>query len=387
MTLMDRRIVIVGAGQAGFAAAAKLRKEGFAGAVTLVGMESTMPYQRPPLSKAYLLGKIEPERLLLRDEVFYLNNNIEVLTGERVVAIDRAAKIARTDTRGLPYDQLILATGARPARLPARMTDGIDNVFHLRTKEDADHLRPILRGSTRLLVIGGGYVGLEVAAAARQSGADVALVEAAPRILNRVAAEPTAAFFRTLHRSHGVRLFEGAGLVSLLNTGGAVAAELTDGTELLVDAVVVGVGVRPNTEIAEEAGLTTVNGIAVNPLGQTSDPCVWAAGDCACFEYRGETLRIESVPHAIDQAEHVALNILGARRPYQPRPWFWSDQYGSKLQIAGLNRGFDRVETSNSGALGNLTVHYFQRDELVSVDCVNDARGFMSARRELEAKG
>lgn len=380
---MIKRIVIVGAGQAGLAAAAKLRQEGFQGAITMLGDEGAMPYPRPPLSKAYLLGKIEAERLCFRNDDFFHQENIGICQNEPALEIDRVTKGVVTAHRRNLYDQLILATGAGPIKLPASLAEGIDNIYYLRNKADADRLRPILREGARLLVVGGGYIGLEVAAAARQVGAEVTLVEMAPRILNRVAAEPTASYFRRLHCSQGVDIREGIGLAGLMPDGAVIMATLADGSTLTIDAVVVGIGVRPNAGLAEAAGLATDGGIVVDEFGRTSDPSIWAAGDCASFSYQGETTRIESVPHAIDQAEHVARNILGAGLAYRPRPWFWSDQYSTKLQIAGFNRGYDRATVSQGAAEGSMTVSYFREERLIAVDCLNDARSFMLAKRQL----
>ncbi|WFU11847.1 FAD-dependent oxidoreductase (plasmid) [Rhizobium sp. CB3090] len=380
---MAERIVIVGAGQAGLAAAAKLRQEKFEGAITLLGAEGVLPYQRPPLSKAYLLGKLEAERLSLRTSDFYQQQQIDIRPNLPALSIDRTAKTVATRDECLRYDHLILATGSRPIRLPARMTDGVDGIFYLRSKADADSLRPFLRNGVRILVVGGGYVGLEVAAASRQVGAAVTVVEMAPRILNRVAAEPTASYFRNLHRSQGVEIREGIGLTGLKAHGAAVLAALEDGSSLSIDAVVVGIGVQPDTALAREAGLEADGGIVVDGFGRTSDPSIWAAGDCATFLHDGEMTRLESVPHAIDQAEHVSRNILGAAISYRPRPWFWSDQYATKLQIAGLNRGYDRTTVTPGATEGSMTVSYLDGDRLLAVDCLNDARSFMQAKRRL----
>jgi 3-phenylpropionate/trans-cinnamate dioxygenase ferredoxin reductase subunit len=380
---MAERVVIAGAGQVGFSAAARLRQDGFAGSITMFGTEGVMPYQRPPLSKAYLLGKLEGDRLSFRNDDFYQQRNIEIFNDDPVLEIDRIKKSVVTAKGRFDYDHLILATGASPIELPVRMTDGISNIFCLRSRADADRLRPMLIEGARILVVGGGYIGLEVAAAARQTGADVTIVEMAPRILNRVAAEPTAIFFRNLHISQGVDIREGSGLAGLAQDGAEILATLADGSQLSFDAVVVGIGVRPNTALAENSGLVIDGGIMVNEFGQTSDPCVWAAGDCAAFAYQGAVIRIESVPHALDQAENIARNILGAGSAYRPRPWFWSDQYNVKLQIAGLNRGHDRVETAFGATEGALTVSYYADDRLVAVDCLNDARSFMMAKRQL----
>lgn len=380
---MTKRVVIIGTGQAGFAAAAKLRQEKFDGTITLLGAEGVLPYQRPPLSKAYLLGKLEPDRLSFRPQDYYAAQAIDVRMDEPAVAIHRHDKVVETGKSRLSYDHLIIATGATPIRLPQRMTDGVSGIYYLRSKADADALRPHLRQGASILVVGGGYVGLEVAAAARQSDATVTIVEMAPRILNRVAAEPTASYFRDLHRSQGVDIREGTKLLALNAEGTAVRATLEDGSCPSFDAVVIGIGVTPDTALALDAGLEVDGGVVVDAFGRTSDPAIWAAGDCTCFLHNGEMLRIESVPHAIDQAEHVAQNILGANSPYFPRPWFWSDQYTTKLQIAGLNRGYDRTTVAMSADHNSMTVSYLRGDRLVAVDCLNDARSFMQAKRQL----
>lgn len=263
------------------------------------------------------------------------------------------------------------------------MAASISNIFYLRNRADADRLRPSLKQGARLLVVGGGYVGLEVAAAARQAGASVTLVEMAPRILNRVAAEPTATYFRNLHSAKGVDIREGTGLTELTADGARATATLADGSRLSADAVVVGIGVRPNASLAVQAGLAVEGGIVVDAFGRTTDPHIWAAGDCTTFEFDGAMIRIESVPHAIEQAEHVARNILGSGNAYRPRPWFWSDQFDTKLQIAGLNRGYDRVLSASGATESSMTISYFRGERLLAVDCLNDARSFMHAKRQL----
>lgn len=377
------RIVIIGAGQAGLSAAGKLRQLGFAGSITLLGKEGVAPYQRPPLSKAYLLGKMDEERLALRGANFFEANAIDAHFDLPALAVDARAREVLTSGPRFAYDHLILAQGADPIELPAPMTEGIEAIFYLRNKADADRLRAHLKPESRVLVVGGGYVGLEVAASARMLGASVTLVELSKRILNRVAADPTARFFRDLHRANGVDLREGTGLESLGPAGDHILAGLSDGSSLEVDAVVIGIGVRPQTALAEAAGLKIAGGIIVDDYGRTSDPAIWAAGDCAVFPHEGGMIRLESVPHAIDQAEHVAANILGAEKPYRARPWFWSDQYDTKLQIAGLNLGYTHVEEKPGANPGSLSVHYFDGDKLLAVDCLNDARSFMQAKKQI----
>ena len=248
-------------------------------------------------------------------------------------------------------------------------------------------MAPEFVAGRRVLIVGGGYIGLEAAAVAARLGLKVTLVEMSERILQRVAAPQTSDYFRTLHQSHGVNIQEGTGLTQLHSTKGRVSgAALSDGREIAVDFVIVGVGITPQSDIAEAAGLTVENGIQVNALGQTSDPAIWAAGDCAVFPYKGGRLRLESVQNAIDQAEAVASNILGANQAYVPQPWFWSDQYDVKLQIAGLNTGYDRVVSRAAPEDPKaVSFWYYQGDGLLAVDAMNDPRAYMVGKRLIES--
>ncbi|MDZ7711471.1 MAG: FAD-dependent oxidoreductase [Roseovarius sp.] len=376
-------VVVIGAGQAGASLVARLRSQGFDGAITLLGEEPVPPYQRPPLSKKYLLGEMALERLFLRPESAYAEAGIDLRTATRVTAIDRAAQEVVTGEDRLGYDTLVLATGSRPRRLPPAIGGDLGGVHVVRTLGDVDAMAPGVVPGARVLIVGGGYIGLEAAAVAAARGLTVTLVEMAPRILQRVAAPETSDYFRALHTRHGVDLREGVGLERLLGDGHVTGARLTDGTELEVDMVIVGVGITPDTALAEAAGLDIDNGIAVDARGQTSDPAIWAAGDCASFPYGSERLRLESVPNAIDMAECVADNILGQARDYVPKPWFWSDQYDVKLQIAGLGAGHDRIVTRDTGAA--LSVWYYRGDRLLAVDAMNDPRAYMVGKRLIEA--
>jgi 3-phenylpropionate/trans-cinnamate dioxygenase ferredoxin reductase subunit len=375
------RVVIVGGGQAGSSAALKLRGLGFPGEIVLIGDEPIAPYQRPPLSKSYLLGKSAPDALLIRPVSLYREKNIELRLGCRVDRILPQARRIETSTGGLGYDHLILATGAKPVRLDPSVGGALGNVFTLRTIEDIDRIAPLFQAGRRLLVIGGGYVGLEAAAVAAQSGLQVVLVEMADGILKRVACAETAAYFRALHVRHGVRILESTAIRQLEGNGTAACARLSDGEELAVDLVIVGIGVKPDVVLANSAGLDVDDGIKVDEFGRTSSEGIWAAGDCASFPYRDKRIRLESVPHAIDQAETVAANICGAQRPYIASPWFWSDQFDVKLQIAGLNANYDRVVVRLDGRLGVASHWYFRGNTLLAVDAMNDARSYMIAKR------
>ena len=379
-------VVIVGAGQAGASLAAKLRTEGFTGDITLIGAEKVPPYQRPPLSKAYLLGEMAEERLYLRPAEFYADHNIALRLDTRVTGIDRAAQTIRlSDDTTLAYDELVLTTGAHPRTLPAAIGGMLEGVFAVRDLSDADAMAPAFVAGKRVLIIGGGYIGLEAAAVASKLGLQVTLVEMADRILQRVAAPETSDYFRALHKSHGVDIREGLGLERLLGEDHVTGAVLTDGTTLDIDFAVVGVGITPATILAESAGIDVGNGITTDLHGRTSDPHIWAAGDCASCLFHGQTIRLESVGNAIDQAEAVAVNIAGGDEAYVPKPWFWSDQYDCKLQIAGLNMGYTDVYVRKGDAPGVQSNWYYNGDTLLAVDAMNDPRNYMIGKRLIEA--
>ena len=377
-------IVIIGGGQAGASMAAKLRALDDDVEITLVSAENDPPYQRPPLSKGYLLGDMTRDRLYLRPADFYQSQRINLRLGAEVTAIDVAAKTVSIGDETLSYDQLALTTGSIANRLPASIGGDLKGVFTVRTLADVDAMADEFTEGARVLVIGGGYIGLEAAAVASKLGLKVTLVEMARRILGRVAAVETADVIREKHQSEGVDIREGVGVSTLTGEDGRVtAAELTDGTTLDVDFVIVGVGIRPATGLAEAAGLTCNDGIFLDAFGRTSDRNIWAAGDCANFPYGEERLRLESVQNAIDQAEIVAENILGAHKEYRPYPGFWSDQYDLKLQIAGLNTGYDLVVRRGDGA--PCSHWYFKGETLLAVDAISAPRDYMVGKRLIEA--
>jgi 3-phenylpropionate/trans-cinnamate dioxygenase ferredoxin reductase subunit len=376
-------VVIVGAGQAGAACAAKLRALGFSGAVTIIGEEPAPPYQRPPLSKAYLLGEMEEERLWLRSAEFYADQGIALRLSARVEAIDTGARVVTVGGEAVSYDDLVLTTGSVPRRLPAAVGGDLGGVFTVRTLADVDAMRGEFVAGRRLVIVGGGYIGLEAAAVGAKLGLDVTVLEMAPRILQRVAAPETSDHFRALHAAHGVKILESTGLERLLGEGRVTGVRLADGRELAADFVIAGVGIVPATALAEAAGIAVENGIACDAMGRTSAPHVWAAGDCASFPWKGGRLRLESVGGAIDMAECVAENICGAARAYEAKPWFWSDQYDCKLQIAGLNTGYDRIVT-RPGEGGAVSFWYYCGAELLAVDAMNDSRAYMVGKRLIE---
>ena len=377
-------IVVVGAGQAGQSLVTRLRVLGFDGQVTLIGEEPVPPYQRPPLSKKYLLGEMEVERLYLRPEIFYTDHDIDLRLGTPVSVIDRAAKSLRIGDDEISYDQLALTTGALPRRLPAAIGGDLTGVYTVRTLADVDAMAVEFQPGRRVLIVGGGYIGLEAAAVAALKGLQVTIVEVADRILKRVAAPQTADVIRAAHDSHDVIVREGVGLDQLTGKGQVDGAVLGDGTALALDFVIVGVGIEPDTKLAEAAGLSIENGIRTDELGRTADPSIWAAGDCTSFPYRDTRVRLESVGNAIDQAEAVAANMLGAGQTYAAKPWFWSDQYSLKLQIAGLNTGYDRVVTRPGSTQDTASFWYYQGATLLAVDAINDPRAYMVGKRLIE---
>lgn len=377
------RVVIIGAGQAGASLAARLRARGHDGEIIIIGAEPAPPYQRPPLSKGYLLGTMDEERLWLRAPGFWRENDITLELGQRASAIDRAGKTVALGDRTIAYDALVLATGSRPRRLPQEIGGALAGVHTVRTLANVDAMRREFTPGRHGVVIGGGYIGLEAAAVARQLGLEMTVLEASPRILTRVAAAETAAFIADLHRRHGVTIRTGATVTAITGTAGRVdGVQLADGTLIPADFVITGIGITPDTALAGDAGLHLDNGIATDEFGRTSDPAIWAAGDCASFPWRGNRIRLEAVSNAVDMGEAVAENILGVAKPYVARPWFWSDQYDLKLQIAGLNTGHDRVVTRPGPP---PSFWYYRGDELLAVDAMSNPRAYMVGKRLVDA--
>ena len=383
------KIVVVGGGQAGATLVQRLRELGFDGSLTLVGAEPHLPYQRPPLSKAYLLGDMDLDGLTLRPQAFYDDLKIELKLGRPVTAIDRQERKISVGDDLLDYDHLALVTGSDPIRLPEALGGHLLGVHVVRGLADIDAIEPEIIAGRKALIVGGGYIGLEAAAVCAKRGLHVTLVEAAPRILQRVAAKETSDYFRALHESHGVTLLEGSKLSHFVGDERVTGALLDDGVMLEADFVICGIGIRPAVGLAEAAGLVIENGISTNSFAQTSEPNIWAAGDCASFLFNGNRIRLESVGNAIDQSKIVAENIVAslkgeALKPYVAKPWFWSDQYDVKLQIAGLHTGYNRIVTRDSGA-GVMSFWYYRNDQLVALDAMNDPRAYMVGKRLIEA--
>ena len=376
--------IVIGAGQAGAEVVSKLRDQGYKDRLVLIGQENYLPYQRPPLSKKYMAGEMTLERLFLRPKEFYTEKNIELHIGKSALRIDPDQKIVEFNDGDLDYDHLVLATGSRPRDLPPYIGGKVKNLFTMRDLNDANSIGTFMKSGMRLLIVGGGYIGLEAAATARKFGVDVTLVEIEERILKRVAAKETSDFIRSLHISNGVNIKEAVGLGKLeIADDKVLSASLTDGSDINVDFVVVGIGITPNTELAEGANLKINNGILINDKCQTSVSNIYAAGDCTSFEYKDTLVRLESVGNAIDQATIVAQNIMKQNTNYIPKPWFWSDQYDLKLQIAGLNTGYDNVVV-RKGKNKQVSHWYFKGQSLLAVDALNDPRCYMIGKRLIE---
>lgn len=383
---MTKRIIIIGTGQAGAQGAQSMRQAGYDGDIIMIGDDPALPYQRPPLSKAYLKGELSAERLYLRPAQFYEQQNIELRLSERVESIDRGAKTILTasgDT--LSYDSLLLATGAPPRKLQMPGAD-LSNIFYLRTLIDSNALRSILSVEGRILVIGAGFIGLEVAAVARAAGCEVTVLEIAERVLARVACKAVSDFYEVLHRDHGVDLRLATGLEAFVGEGGVLrAAKLSNGEEIDCAAALVGIGATPETKLAAEAGLAVDNGIVVDEHARTSDASIWAAGDCTNFPsaHYGRRMRLESVPNAIEQAKVAGANIAGADKTYDAVPWFWSDQYDVKLQTVGIGEGADEIIVRGAPADKKFSAWYFHQGDLLAVDAISDPVSFSVARKAL----
>jgi len=378
-------VVIVGAGHAGFQVAASLRQHGFKDRVCLINDEGHLPYQRPPLSKAYLKGTGGPDSLMFRPEKFFHDQTIELI-GDRAVAIDRAAqKLKLASGAFLDYGHLVLATGARN-RLPDIPNANLPNVRYLRILDDSEDLRKRIAASKRVVVIGAGFIGLEFAATARIKGLEVDVLELANRVMARAVTAEVSEYFQARHAEAGVRIHLGVMATAIEADGDKVTGvSLSDGRHIPADLVVVGVGVLPNVELAKEAGLPTASGIIVNDHLLTRDPNISAIGDCCLFESPrfGGSLRLESVQNATDQAKCVAARLTGDDKVYDGQPWFWSDQGDDKLQIAGLTTGYDRVVLRGDPSQKAFSAFCYKQGRLVGIESVNRAGDHMFGRRLL----
>lgn len=380
--------VIVGTGQAGFQTAASLRAEGYQEPITLIGEEPHIPYQRPPLSKGFALGQQDIESIELRPQKFYQDHDIDLVVGARVTVIERTERfVALASGSRVPFQKLVLAVGARNRLLPVKGAE-LDGVLYLRSLDEAVVVNERLKNSQEIVVIGGGFIGLELAAVACTLGKSVTVLEALPRLMSRVVAPIISEFYQELHSSRGVKVLCGAAVSEIAGSGGKVReVVLSDGRKYSADVVLIGIGVVPNVELARDAGLQISNGIAVDETLQTNDENIFAIGDCAehpCVFARAR-IRLESVQNAADQAQCAAATIAGRRNRYRALPWFWTDQFDIKLQMAGISQGHDRIVTRGNQESRKLSVFYFRENRLVAIDSINRPLDHMIGRKLLAA--
>ncbi len=380
---MGSNVVIVGAGHAAGQVVATLKQKEFEGQIYLIGEEEYLPYQRPPLSKKYLAGELPPERLHFKADNFYEEPNIEVHLNTKVDQIDRAMKVVRTDGGAeYPYDNLVLSLGAHPRRvdMPGAALSG---VHYLRTIQDVDAIREQMIPGCRLVIVGAGYIGLEVAAVAVQLGLDVAVVEMLDRVMSRVVSDSVSKFYQKEHTDHGVKLYLSTDIRDFSGDGSVHAVDFCDGSRIAADLVVIGIGVVPNTDLATNAGLEVSDGIVVDDRCRTSDPDIYAVGDCTYHpnDLLGHPIRLESVHNAVEQAKTAAANVCGEDQRYAQVPWFWSDQYDLKLQIAGLSQGYGQTIIRGDPSKRSFSCLYLNDGRLIAVDAINKPKDFIQSKK------
>ena len=379
----DDQILILGGGQAAAQACASLRQFGYDGRIDVLAEEADLPYQRPPLSKAYMKGELDRERLYFKMQDWYQSNDIHLHLDNRAEKIDRATRTVRASTgEEFHYQTLIIATGSRPRPLPVPGAER-ENIFDLRSLADVDQIRPHMQPGQKIVIVGAGYIGLEAAAVAAQLGLDVTVIEVADRVLARVTSPVMSEFFEAEHKAHGVVIATGKKVVEFTGSTRVEAVKTSDGDLVPADLVLVGIGIIPNDELARQAGIRCDNGISVDRDGRTNDPSIFAIGDCArrpLVHYQRDG-RLESVHNAIEQGKLAAAAIAEKPRPNEDCPWFWSDQYDLKLQIAGLSEGFDQVEVRGDPASRKFAVFYFKSGHLLAVDAVNSPAEFIVSKK------
>lgn len=386
---MPEAVVIIGGGQGGFQAAASLRTEGFDGRITIVGDEPGLPYQRPPLSKAFLLGKQQAYHTELRPRTYFETHRIELIESQRAIALDlRARTVTLASGSRLEYDHLILATGARNRMLPVEGAT-LEGICYLRTLAEAHQMRERIGQAQSVAVIGGGFIGLEVAAVARALDRPVTVIEAAPRLMARVVAPPVSDFFQRMHAAQSVHVLLNASVTAITGASGkAAGVRLADGRMVPADLIAVGIGVIPNIELARDAGLPMGNGITVDEHLRTAGPRVFAIGDCSEFPsfFTGTRVRLESVQNAVDQAASVARTICGRPIPYADTPWFWTEQFDVRLQMAGLAPQFDELVLRGDPESRKFSLFYFHQGRLRAVDSINRPADHLAARKLIGAR-
>jgi 3-phenylpropionate/trans-cinnamate dioxygenase ferredoxin reductase subunit len=384
---MSETVVIVGAGHAAGQTAASLRQKGFSGRIIMIGDEDWVPYQRPPLSKAYLAGELETERLFFKPEKFWPEHDIETMLGVHVDAIDAAVKtLTLSNGHSVQYDKLVLATGSRARELPIP-GNKLHGVHYLRNIDDVEKIQPAFKEGARLVIVGGGYIGLEVAAVGRKKGLDVTVLETENRVMNRVVATEISDFFQQMHTHEGVKLELGRRVKEIQGDDKVTSVKCADGFSVATDICIIGIGIIPNTEVAAAAGIKCSNGIVVDEYCQSSDPDIFAAGDCTRHPnpILGRHLRLESVHNAIEQGKTVAASIVGAPAAYAQVPWFWSDQYNVKLQIVGITEGYDQFVIRGKPDERSFAAFYLQNGKLLAVDAINSPREFMLGKKLVAA--
>ncbi|MEP0521463.1 MAG: FAD-dependent oxidoreductase [Hyphomicrobiales bacterium] len=389
MTPKDSQsVVIIGGSHAAAEAIPVLRQKGWEGRIVLIGDEPCLPYQRPPLSKAYYQGVMDEEKILIRAAATYEQANIEMMLGRRAMRIDRDTRsILLDDGTAVNYSKLILATGTRPRKLSSEGAD-LPNINYLKTLQDVDRIKSQLTADSRLLIVGAGYIGLEVAASAVKQGVQVTVLEAEDRVLTRVTSPVVSHFYERIHKAAGVDIRLGARLENFRQSENGTFAELADGDQLLFDCAVVGIGVLPNTELAQDAEISCDNGILVDEFTKTSDPNIYAVGDCSnhpSYIY-DRRLRLESVPNAVQQAKTAAMSICGEDVAYDQVPWFWSDQYDVKLQTVGLLQGYDQTVVRGDPDSLKFAAFYLRSGRLIAMDAINSPVEFMTSKKLIAGK-
>jgi len=381
-------VVIVGAGQAGYQCAESLRQEGYAGPITLIGDEPYTPYQRPPLSKSYLLGEVDKERLQFRSSSYYAEHGIELLRATMVTTLSpQTQTLQLSDDRTLAYDQLVLATGATPRQLTIPGSD-VAGRHYLKTLDDVDRIESHLQQAERIVVIGAGFIGMEFAAVARKLGKTVQVLAHAERVMERVLSPQLSDYFQQLHQQQGVEIAYGMDVERIESAAdNSYRVHCSDTSHYQADLILVGIGSLPNTELAEAAGIICDNGLLVDENGASSVPHIYAAGDCTRYShpFAAAALRLESVQNAVDQARAVAAHIAGQPKPYTTVPWFWSDQYDTKLQMVGLAEGCDEQVLRGEVASGRFSIFHYRQGALRAVDSINKPADHMISRKLLAA--
>ena len=376
-------IVVIGSGQAAIQTVMSLKRNEFTGSIKVIGEEDHLPYQRPPLSKDFLLEEYKPERVSLKKKEFYEENGVDLILGKRAESIDTILKeITLSDENKIRYDQLIIATGSRVRKLNVPGYDK-KGIYYLRDLDDANALKQRLKKNKKMVIVGAGYIGLEVASVAASLGVEVTVIEMANRVMNRTVDPMISSYYQKLHESHGVKIHLDNGLKAFEGGDSVNAVLCSDGLMLEADLVVIGAGVLPNQEIAIEAGLECNNGIMVNEFGETSTAHVYACGDCTNHPNKGlnTRLRLESVHNAMEQSKTVANTIMGNKEPYDQVPWFWSDQYDHKLQLVGISGDHDEVVMRGLESEQKFLLFYLKNSELIAVNAINSSKEFLICRK------